>query len=912
MNRFERVIQILDQAVGGPASPVGFPHRAFWRGVTRDEFVAKKVIGLALVTIGNGAGSNLVKALRGETPFGADTGNPDADFSRMPAGLPPVPPAEIAFIEKWIDDGCLEDELDAVTPLTWRKTNAPVASSRTDDIWFLDPITGWAVNSDGKILKTVDGGKNWAVQFTAPNAYLRCVGFANASLGWVGTLSRNRRMFQTRDGGATWSRVTPLPALAPVKVCGLSVVSASVVYASGTNDPADVPRMMKTVDGGATWTAWDMSAHASILIDTFFTDALHGWAVGGKANQPTPTTRDKVKPVVLETSDGGLTWTNRFDGDGAEFGEWGWKIQFLDGNTGFVSLENFDRGAILKTVDGGRTWQRQKVNDPQGNANLEGIGFIDEKRGWVGGWGDRNFAGGFSSATEDGGLTWRNANEIGRFLNRFRFFGKPVHTGYASGDTVYKYSSEPVGANLPIHSLAGDLTRALLPDVAISASLGNIAVRMNIPAGAQRLSLLVWGRFGEEMGCVLDEINPAPGPRVFVWDGADAQGNAIAPGDYIIRLIADASTASSILSVTAAAPNRLRTLAASATGDRAFRRLPGGMARMPRLLSMAELVAEPKHDIDWLHDSLQLAAQLELATLPPYLTARWSIKKANDPVANSIKEIRGEEMLHFGLACNLLTAIGGAPLIAHPSVVPTYPGPLPGGVRPGLQVALRKLTRDQAGVFMDIEYPQGGPVALAADAAVTIGQFYEAILAAFEDLLPPLGKDRQVESSVGGSALFKIDSIAKVREAIQLINVQGEGSRISPEEKPGDLAHFYRFAEIYHGRRFVKNAEGKWGFTGPEVPLPETHDMADIPTGGYQQADAPDQAVWELIQRFDREYSQMLRLLENTWIHGDAAILGDAIGAMLSMGNTGRELIKLARPDGRGNYGPCFRLVSEE
>jgi len=63
MNRFEKVVQILDQAVGGPAADVGFPHHAFWRGASRDEFVAKKILGLPLITVGDGAGSTIVKAL---------------------------------------------------------------------------------------------------------------------------------------------------------------------------------------------------------------------------------------------------------------------------------------------------------------------------------------------------------------------------------------------------------------------------------------------------------------------------------------------------------------------------------------------------------------------------------------------------------------------------------------------------------------------------------------------------------------------------------------------------------------------------------------------------------------------------------------------------------------------------------
>ena len=115
MNRFERVIQILDQAIGGPDVSIG-AHGPFWRGLTRDQLVARNVFGLNVIVVGQGASSNLVKALKGETPFGADLPNApaDANFPRMPFGLPPVPAEDIAFIERWIDEGCLEDELPLV------------------------------------------------------------------------------------------------------------------------------------------------------------------------------------------------------------------------------------------------------------------------------------------------------------------------------------------------------------------------------------------------------------------------------------------------------------------------------------------------------------------------------------------------------------------------------------------------------------------------------------------------------------------------------------------------------------------------------------------------------------------------------------------------------------------------------
>ena len=85
-------------------------------------------------------------------------------------------------------------------------------------------------------------------------------------------------------------------------------------------------------------------------------------------------------------------------------------------------------------------------------------------------------------------------------------------------------------------------------------------------------------------------------------------------------------------------------------------RLPRATPQRPRLATVAALLAEPAHDLEWLRNALQVAIQLELATLPPYLTARWTIKSGADPVARSIYDIRQEEMFHFGLACNLLAA----------------------------------------------------------------------------------------------------------------------------------------------------------------------------------------------------------------------------------------------------------------
>lgn len=569
MNRFERVVQILDESIGGPDVGIA-AHRAFWRGLTRDQFVAKKVFTRDVVVVGEGAASNLVKALKGEAPFGEDLENPppDARIPRMPFGFPPVAEEKIDFIEQWVDDGCPEDPLPSNGILTWQPTNAPTAT-RYDDISFITPQLGWAVNSNGQILRTTDEGATWEEQFHViaedGDVWLRCVGFATESRGWVGTTTAEKRLFETSDGGDTWNLVANLPAEAPTAICGLSVVNESVVYASGTNFPFPrvnrPPRMMKTVDGGVTWSAWDMTAHASLLVDTYFTSPERGWVVGGKVQPVIPghkqcdkrLDRANIKPVVLHTEDGGQTWINRVADIEDEFplGEWGWKIFFLSDQLGFVSLENFCEGAILKTTDGGQTWKRLRINDVQKNANLEGVGFADENHGWVGGWGSADFVKGSSSQTTDGGENWSDIDwgnrDTGEFINRFRFFGDPVTLGYASGDTVYRYSAQPVPVS---RQVSAALETRLLDSAEPAASSRPIRIHITVPADTSRLGINIWDRFGDRARQFSDETEPSTGRRIVEWDVADDAGEPLESGYYIVRVTADDRSESKIVWVT--------------------------------------------------------------------------------------------------------------------------------------------------------------------------------------------------------------------------------------------------------------------------------------------------------------------------------------------------------------------------
>jgi hypothetical protein len=135
--------------------------------------------------------------------------------------------------------------------------------------------------------------------------------------------------------------------------------------------------------------------------------------------------------------------------------------------------------------------------------------------------------------------------------------------------------------------------------------------------------------------------------------------------------------------------------------------------------------------------ALQQAIELEHSTIPTYLYAAYSLEGGyegvNKAIYTLIMSVVIEEMLHMGLACNILNALGGSPQINKPGFIPTYPGPLPGGVETGLIVPLEPLSSDLVkNTFMGIEEPENPWDFAATNAAleseyITIGGFYGAI-----------------------------------------------------------------------------------------------------------------------------------------------------------------------------------------
>ncbi|WP_327745924.1 ferritin-like protein [Streptomyces europaeiscabiei] len=204
--------------------------------------------------------------------------------------------------------------------------------------------------------------------------------------------------------------------------------------------------------------------------------------------------------------------------------------------------------------------------------------------------------------------------------------------------------------------------------------------------------------------------------------------------------------------------------------------------------AIVELMRTPaaEHDELWLKKALQHAILLELATLPPYLCGLWSIEDEDQgaDAFQTIHTIAFDEMSHMGLACNMLTAIGGVPRIADAGLVPVYPGKLPGGVQPDLSVALMGLGKPALDMYSQIERPDD-PVVEDLDAHTSIGAFYQAILDAFRARPELIKGTRQLTKNMAshgaGNNIVALTSLDDVEAAVKIIKEQGEGTTAAPD-----------------------------------------------------------------------------------------------------------------------------------
>ncbi len=391
---------------------------------------------------------------------------------------------------------------------TWHSLPTAPTSWRFDDFYFVNPNLGWVINPSynylgpnqyGRICKTTDGGNTWQILIDNSTTFFRSVGFADSLNGWVGNIADTSKgpggipfttdtipLYQTHDGGTTWTPA-PIPYPHPAGICGISVVTDSIVYAYGRYfGPAGY---LKTTNKGASWVYKDMSSQALGLIDGHFFNKDTGLITGG-ANDNTA--------LILYTTDGGTSWTTVYHATRVDT-ERVWKIYFPSRNIGYATIEY--EGSLtayntwfLKTIDGGLTWTEHPFI---ANYDLEGLGFINDSTGWIGG----DFLTG-TYITHDGGNTWAidatfgvatppyETAPTGFSINRFRSFGDTLM--YASGNTIYKLNTNTTAVS--------DLQNApFIVDNYPNPYTGQTTIAYTLPYAASNIVLQVTNVLGQNV-----------------------------------------------------------------------------------------------------------------------------------------------------------------------------------------------------------------------------------------------------------------------------------------------------------------------------------------------------------------------------------------------------------------------------
>jgi hypothetical protein len=325
----------------------------------------------------------------------------------------------------------------------------------------------------------------------------------------------------------------------------------------------------------------------------------------------------------------------------------------------------------------------------------------------------------------------------------------------------------------------------------------------------------------------------------------------------------------------------------------------------------------PLDTLEHIQDALQRAIELEHATLPPYLTALYSLVPGkNLEISDILNGIVIQEMQHMALAANILNAIGGKPNIANYDFVPRYPGGLPfhigdrNGVR--FDVPLRGFSLELVpDVFMRIEEPDLPlifPVAKPLRAVdepdfQTIGDFYRNLRSELQAPWFSGDMSRQLSGFVA-----PVTSLASAQAAIDTIVAQGEGSTKLPTDGEGaELAHYYRFEQIVKGKFLVPDTSVPQGFSFSGAPIPfDAKAVLPIVENAHSSLYTPGSQVRFESDLFNDIYSNLLRSLQAT-LSGDPGGLKIAIGLMFDLKLQAIKLINM--PLGPGiNAAPCFEF----
>ncbi len=219
------------------------------------------------------------------------------------------------------------------------------ALQETDITDHLQDIAAWdenravAVGNDGAVVVTGNGGKKWK-KVPSPRSKvankLVAVESGPDGKGWaVGVMGA---LLGTEDYGASWERLIPEE---DVGLNGIAFSDAQNGWVVG-----EFGRTKRTVDGGETWEEVDRLVQSS-LMNVAFRDANNGIIVG-------------LEGVIMTTSDGGDNWTLLSDKPTAQHL---WDVTWHESADSWVCVGN--QGVYVIGDKAAQSWKANRLSDTE-------------------------------------------------------------------------------------------------------------------------------------------------------------------------------------------------------------------------------------------------------------------------------------------------------------------------------------------------------------------------------------------------------------------------------------------------------------------------------------------------------------------------------------------------------------------
>lgn len=213
----------------------------------------------------------------------------------------------------------------------------PLSTLRSID--FIDEAKGISAGTYGAIITTGNNGSKWSTVFSGISFDVKSVDFPSPETGYAAAYmpgySSNAQnvIFKTTDGGISWFDINSgynfdVPDWIGFFNDSVGLYRRNEIY-------------FKTIDGGKTW-------NEVLSQDTYFggcdiIDSVNAYAVSGTK--------------LYYSTDAGSSW-DEYSISGYETSEF-YDVDFIDYNNGFAVGDSAGSALLMRTTDGGISWENK-------------------------------------------------------------------------------------------------------------------------------------------------------------------------------------------------------------------------------------------------------------------------------------------------------------------------------------------------------------------------------------------------------------------------------------------------------------------------------------------------------------------------------------------------------------------------